>query len=60
MHFKKRKSVTDSFENWLQSVPYPKNKNLKEDGSQKSEIIPKKTDHVNPSKEFLTWLDEQL
>ncbi len=57
---KKRKSVTDSFENWLQSVPYPKNKKLNKDGSQKTEIIPKKTDHTNPSKEFLTWLDEQL
>ncbi|MHA2306176.1 MAG: lysophospholipid acyltransferase family protein [Candidatus Hodarchaeales archaeon] len=57
---KKKKSVTDSFDNWLKSVPYPKTKLSKEDEVQTAEIMPKKTDHTSPSKEFLTWLDEQL
>ncbi|MHA2248522.1 MAG: lysophospholipid acyltransferase family protein [Candidatus Hodarchaeales archaeon] len=57
---KKKKSVTDSFDNWLKSVPHPKTNLSKKDELQTAEIMPKKTDHTNPSKKFLTWLDEQL
>lgn len=55
---KKKPSVTESFDDWLTDVP---KSNLAKDSKQPTSPIPlKKKEYKGSSKEFLTWLDDQL
>lgn len=57
---KKKKSVSNSFNEWLSTVPQPKSTVKNSKKPQKELFTPKKTDYKDPSKEFIDWLDDQL
>ncbi|MFX0185683.1 MAG: lysophospholipid acyltransferase family protein [Candidatus Hodarchaeota archaeon] len=56
---KQRKSVVDSFEDWLSTVPQPKMKKMRTQTNQDTPP-PSRSDRGDVSQEFLNWLDEQL
>ncbi|MFX0016486.1 MAG: lysophospholipid acyltransferase family protein [Promethearchaeota archaeon] len=57
---RKRKKIIDSFEDWLNSVPQPKQKK-KRVKIQKEKILSQELDYEStPTDQFLKWLDEQL
>jgi 1-acyl-sn-glycerol-3-phosphate acyltransferase len=57
---KQRKSVSDSFDEWLSSVPQSQSAVKKVHKKKKAPLTPKKTSYKDPSKEFIEWLDNQL
>lgn len=57
---KQRKSVVDSFESWLSSVPQPEAKTSPSHIRKEYPIQSERKPHADPTKEFLDWLDTQL
>jgi hypothetical protein len=56
----KKKTIVDSFEDWLASVPQPKLKKIPLK-SQKEKVIEQRLEHRSTTTDkFLKWLDDQL
>ena len=57
---KKRKPLIDSFEDWLTSVPQPKQRKKAKLSQREHPSQSKRKTYTNVSQEFLNWLDNQL
>lgn len=57
---KKRKSLIDSFEDWLASVPQPNQRKKAKLSQREHPPQLKRKTYTNASQEFLNWLDDQL
>ncbi len=57
---KQRKGVADSFEDWLSDVPSTKPMKKVSHTKKRDAAQPKRKHDVDPTKEFLNWLDDQL